>query len=104
MTQSSCQSRSRWCWVAGGEGCFCSGTQPSGTWTRVDDRSDVSVVPNRWAAPLQPVTDLSPRETHVAWDTLEVGNIYRLMNSVDLTTWGRNGPVVGLRFINPDYA
>ena len=96
----SCQSRSSWCWVAGGEGCFCSGTQPPGTWTRVDDRSDVSVVPNLWAAPLPPVTDLLPGETHVAWDKLEVGNIYRLMNSVDLTTWGRNGPVQGLRFIN----
>ena len=99
----SCQSRSRWCWVAGGEGgegCFCSGTQPSGTWTRVDDRSDVSVVPNRWAASLQPVTDLSQGETHVAWDELEVGNIYRLMNSVELMAWGRNGPVLGQRFVN----
>ena len=98
-----CQSRSRWCWVAGdawGEGCFCSGTQPSGTWTRVDDRSDVSVVPNPWAAPLQPVTDLSPGETHVAWDELEVGNSYRLMNSVELMAWGRNGPVLGQMFVN----
>ena len=57
----SCQSRSRWCWtMAGGEGCSCSGTQPPGTWIRVDDRSDVSVVPDPWAAPLLPVTDLSP--------------------------------------------
>ena len=97
----SCQSRSRWCWTeGGGEGCACSGTQPSGTWIRVDDRSDVSVVPNRWAAPLQPVTDLSPGETHVAWDELEVGNSYRLMNSVELMAWGRNGPVLGQMFVN----
>ena len=97
----SCQSRSRWCWTeGGGEGCACSGRQPSGTWVRVDDRSDVSVVPNHWAAPLPPVTDLLPRETHVAWDKLEVGNIYRLMNSVKLMAWGRNGPVLGQMFVN----
>ena len=97
----SCQSRSRWCWtVAGGEGCSCSGRQPPGEWIRVDDRSDVSVVPDPWAAPLLPVTDLSPGETHVAWDELEVGKLYRLMNSVELMAWGRNGPVLGQMFVN----
>ena len=99
-TQDAWSCQARWCWVAGGEGCFCSGTQPSGTWIRVDDRSDVTVVPNSWAASLQPVTDLSPGETHVAWDELEVGNIYRLMNSVEVMAWGRNGPVLGEMFAN----
>ena len=64
------------------------------------DRSDVSVVPDPWAAPLLPVTDLSPGETHVAWDELEVGKLYRLMNSVELMAWGRNGPVLGPMFVN----
>ena len=57
-------------------------------------------LPNPWAVPLLPVTDLSPGETHVAWDELEVGNLYRLMNSVELMAWGRNGPVLGQMFVN----
>ena len=46
------------------------------------------------------MTDLSPGETHVAWDELEVGKLYRLMNSVELMAWGRNGPVLGPMFVN----
>ena len=41
------------------------------------------------------MTDLSQGETHVAWDELEVGNIYRLMNSVELMAWGETGQSSG---------